>query len=914
MSLPNPPTLTGAEAFLAVSNLIRGGHSDAQPAFANPAHSRLANAVGLIGRRDVASPSAADLACLVRHVLRNEAQQPYNDGSASLVVPRGAGWPTPDAWRQVGVDAVAVNDALALDARPWCPSWLPDIPEQGVDGAAAAARPRNLVPGVPADPLLSASHGFAKYRSRAQRAAVRAALTTPPGGTAVVLLPTGEGKSLVFQLLARYLPADPNTLPGVTLVITPTTALALDQGRAAESAGFPRIPRVYVGTPENADDNRRIRDGISSGLQGLCFTSPEAACGSLRTALLRAARKGILHAIVIDEAHMVDSWGSNFRPYFQLLAGLRREMLALAPSGSQPRTMLLSATITPTALSTLRAIFATDPDGNPTPFALCGGVRLRPEIELWTAAAGTVAEQQARVLEALRHLPRPAILYVTRVQSAEDWLARLRANGYSRLACVTGSTAFAERLAVIDRWRDGTLDIVVATSAFGLGIDYPHVRTVIHACLPESLDRFYQEIGRAGRDGCASVSLLIPWHHHAASSHVSGAPVKDDFSDAKGLSSRRLITVKRGVQRWTTMFQNAQHIGDMRCVVALHKPPGTNAKDIDMVGPGNTMWNARTVALMASAGLIALEAPSPAEPLSLNTVDAGDAETEQVANSDDVNPLFALPGSEEPTDEEAPSQVGGTESPVRDLYQAVRIIHHGHARSSVWNRQVEPLRRRLEAGSRDSLRAIESLVEPTTSHCAANALIDLYHLSASEDTPEVVPARACGGCPTCRRNGAAHCAEVGTPLPHPWEPVVPASVHNLVDSNNRLIVMYPESLSRANSLSLPKGLLKLAKNGFYSFYIHPDMALDLNQLQQGVRVPIFVTNTLFEINSLPSGPTVLVVSQNVALVRNHFEGKRPANEARVYVLPEGYRDPARPNELLSSTYNGAILRIDDLTQ
>lgn len=910
MSLPNPPTLTGAEAFLALSNLIRGGHSDVQLRFENPAHSRLANAVALIGRHEAASPSAADLACLVRHVLRNEAQQPYNDGSASLVVPRSAGWPKPDAWRQVGVDAVAVNEALALDARPWRPSWLPDIPEQGVDGAATAAHPRNLVPAAPADPLLSARKpfaGFAKYRSRAQRAAVRAALTTPPGGTAVVLLPTGEGKSLVFQLLARYLPADPNTLPGVTLVITPTTALALDQARAAESAGFPPIPRVYVGTPENADDNRRIRDGISSGLQGLCFTSPEAACGSLRTALLRAAQKGVLHTIVVDEAHMVDSWGSNFRPYFQLLAGLRREMLALAPSGSQPRTMLLSATITPAALSTLRALFGTDPDGNPTPFGLCGGVRLRPEIELWPTAASTVAEQEERVLEALRHLPRPAILYVTRVQSAEDWLARLRANGYSRLACVTGSTAFTDRLTVIDRWRDGTLDIVVATSAFGLGIDYPHVRTVIHACLPESLDRFYQEIGRAGRDGRASVSLLVPWHDPTAASRAPGPPVEDDFSDANGLNSRRLISVKRGLERWTAMFIAAEHIGGERCVVALHGSPGTNAKDIDMVGPGNTMWNARTVALMASAGLVALEAPSPVSPL-LDGVNAGDAEAERIVTSDDVNPLFALPGAEEPTDDEARAQVGEAKSELRRLNQVIRIIHRGHAEREVWDQLVEPLRRRLEADSRDSLRALKSLVEPLRPPCAADALVDIYRLPATNVTPEVVPALACGGCPTCRRRRVTRRAEAGTPLPHPWEPVVPASVHNLVDTNNRLLVMYPSPLSQADNRRLCNALSRLALKGFRQFYIHPSMAVNVTELQQGVQAPIFVTDTLLELNSLPPGPTVFVGSRNARLVSAHFNGLRPF--PCVYVLPNDYVDPSRPGVVLSSLYVGHITTID----
>ena len=105
------------------------------------------------------------------------------------------------------------------------------------------------------------------------------------------------------------------------------------------------------------------------------------------------------------------------------------------------------------------------------------------------------------MLEALRHVPRPAILYVTRVVDAKAWRDRLEAEGFEHAELVHGETGANERDRILRGWRDGDIDLVVATSAFGLGIDYRHVRAVVHACIPESLDRFYQEVGRGGRDG-----------------------------------------------------------------------------------------------------------------------------------------------------------------------------------------------------------------------------------------------------------------------------------------------------------------------------------------------------------------------------------------------------------------------------
>ena len=111
-------------------------------------------------------------------------------------------------------------------------------------------------------------------------------------------------------------------------------------------------------------------------------------------------------------------------------------------------------------------------------------------------------------MEALRHVPRPAVLYVTKVNDAEEWHRRLLDTGFVRVRMLHGKTGREQRERIVDEWRNGEVDIVVGTSAFGLGIDYPHARSVLHACVPETLDRFYQEVGRGGRDGRASLSLI----------------------------------------------------------------------------------------------------------------------------------------------------------------------------------------------------------------------------------------------------------------------------------------------------------------------------------------------------------------------------------------------------------------------
>lgn len=508
--------------------------------FDEPAFERLRMALAKPGSR-----SPLDLAVLIRHALGYENGRRQSEDDATLRVPIGGGWPNETDWRRVGLNAQRLPPSWHVRSTGWRPDWLPGSKQQAVDRTAAMAKPV-AKPFSPATSKRPLTDGFLHlvgkeaYLSAGQCRAARTLLTAPPGATILATLPTGEGKSLLFQLVDRVGFSERQG-PGVTLVIVPTITLAIDHEQSARKLPLredrlPDQPLAYVG-----DDARKlqIREAITVGQQGLCFVAPEAACGSLRSALLKVASVGRLRALVVDEAHLVDGWGTDFRTEFQLLGGLWAELMARSPPAQCPRTLLLSATLTPIAVQALRQLFANAK----TPFFSVGALRLRPEIEFWVAPFTDVATRQQHCLEALAHVPRPAILYTTTVRDAEIWGDDLKQWGYRSLRVVTGNTNAQDRERTLAAWRDGDIDLVVATAAFGMGVDYANVRTVVHACIPETLDRFYQEVGRSGRDGCASLSLLLPAH--------------DDRQMACSLNQQTIISVDRGLTRWRAMFDNS---------------------------------------------------------------------------------------------------------------------------------------------------------------------------------------------------------------------------------------------------------------------------------------------------------------------------------------------------------------------
>lgn len=579
--------LDGSAAFQRLTALLGGAASGDEWTAAEPAFERLRAALVEAPRQT----SVRDLLPLLRQALWFE--QARRGGGEACPVPivahqsfRGADW------EGSGLCALPATEGWRVTAEPWSPAWL-GAPTESVEYYAAAESSCRFGEGsgVDGDPFL-ATVGRPSYRSFGQRAAARAVLTTPPGGTLAVALATGEGKSLLFQLAQVVgFAGDPprGSIPGTTLVIVPTIALALDHEASSFNLPDHRMPLAYR---SGASGNVLLNDRIREGTQGLCFASPEAACGPLRGALRAAAEMGHLRALVIDEAHLVDQWGTAFRTEFQELSGLRRELIAAAPVELAPRTLLLSATLTESSLATLETLF-----GDGETIHSLAVVNLRPEPDYWIAEPCSSQERERRVLDALAHVPRPAILYVTEVEHAKAWLRIVKDAGYRRVRVLHGGTGADEREEILKLWREGKLDLVIGTSAFGLGIDYQHARTILHACVPETLDRFYQEVGRAGRDGRASLSISIPaW---------------EDFGPAERLGEQRVIGLSRGQVRWASMFATAIPAGDGRVAVNVDARPSASEDDIDMQGARNADWNVRTLTLLARAGIVELVGRPP---------------------------------------------------------------------------------------------------------------------------------------------------------------------------------------------------------------------------------------------------------------------------------------------------------------
>ncbi|MDE2715749.1 MAG: protein DpdF [Chloroflexota bacterium] len=743
---------------------------------------RLDRALASIDERQSSRPSRLDLAVLIRQCLRNNDSQSDFSTATRIRVPRGPHWPTVQEWKMVGASAVPSESGTTVQAKPWLPDWLPDVTSGGVDGTAASERQYRRTTPVTGDPFLSRIPGHGSYQSPGQQSAVRGALCAPPGSTLVVCLPTGEGKSLVFQAIAKFGYGATDGLPGVTLVVTPTVALALDHQVRAREMGFAEHPTAYSSGMQQSE-KQAIIERIKNGTQGLCFAAPEAVCGVLYSPLSDAARRGLLRALVVDEAHLVDTWGANFRAEFQLLGGTRSKIMEEVAPGTRPRTLLLSATFTGSTLDTLQSVFPGDPDSGGT--HLISSTQLRPEIEYWAARPTGYEERKRRVTETLLHMPRPAILYVTEVSHAQEWHRSLRNMGFKRLAMLTGRSSTADRNSVVDAWRKQELDLVVGTSAFGLGIDHPNVRTVVHACVPETLDRYYQEVGRGGRDGRVAASIIVP----VRVDHYSSE--RDDFDMARSLNSRRLLTKDVARRRWDAMFNHPEKVyeGDGVFRLRIDVPPGTGPQHIDMDGETNTGWNQRTLTLMANSGMLELLGPVPWREMESDDELSGDQDT----SSDDV-----------------------AAARHREVYR-VKIVDPRHQVDSAWVEMVEPYRKSMESASRANLDKMRQFLQGR--ECAADLLAPVYEVawrSSPHGTESTIPvARACGGCPSCRKSGAERYVETPQIPRIPWQRTscVSAPASRLLDDTNRVVVFYDSTLDRQTLRRWRRGMASLASCG-----------------------------------------------------------------------------------------------------
>ena len=321
------------------------------------------------------------------------------------------------------------------------------------------------------DNLLMELSSYERYRSFAQKVSVYNALNMPNGYSMLISLPTGSGKSMIGQMSAYV--GD-----GLTIVVVPTIALAIDQLRSSmQLPGFTdnsRKPRAYYGDMKYQEKTKLIEE-IKDNKVSLLYISPESLIkGDFNEVILEAARKGIVDNFIIDEAHLVVDWGEVFRTEFQFLSIYRKKLLEA--SNNRIKTILLSATFTDSTVEVLKELFSETNN-----WIEVRADSLRKEPMYCVDSNKDEEMRREHVLELIHLLPRPMILYVITKKDAENWKELFLQNGFKNLEIFYGDTDSNDRERIIKDWADDKLDLIIATSAFGMGVDKPDIRTVLHA-------------------------------------------------------------------------------------------------------------------------------------------------------------------------------------------------------------------------------------------------------------------------------------------------------------------------------------------------------------------------------------------------------------------------------------------------
>ncbi len=300
------------------------------------------------------------------------------------------------------------------------------------------------------------------------------------GASALAVFPTGQGKSLCYQLTALH-------LPGLTLVVSPLVALMKDQ---VDFLKRKHIGAARLDSSLSHEEYAAVRKNLTAGSTKLLYVAPERFANERFLAGLRRLN---ISMMVVDEAHCISEWGHNFRPDYLKLAGISRELAI-------PVTLCLTATATPKVAGDICNAFAVTPEN----YIQTGFYR--PNLTLCFSPS---SKPQATLLQRLQERqPGATIVYVTLQATAEKVAAALGRHGFPARPYHAGLKD-DERSKVQEWFMASDQAVVVATIAFGMGIDKADIRYVYHYNLPKSLENYTQEIGRAGRDGKPAVCELL---------------------------------------------------------------------------------------------------------------------------------------------------------------------------------------------------------------------------------------------------------------------------------------------------------------------------------------------------------------------------------------------------------------------
>ena len=346
---------------------------------------------------------------------------------------------------------------------------------------------------LPADPvdILRKQFGFPSFRP-GQEELVRAAVE---GRDAIGILPTGGGKSVCYQVPAFI-------LPGLTLVVSPLVSLMADQVRRAEELG---LPAAALHSGLGPAEQRRVKEALVAGRLKLLLVAPERFGSRAFQPLMPRLQVSLL---TIDEAHCISMWGHDFRPSYRALGEIRERLVGVGrgggvtPGPAQDRVPVLglTATATPRVREEIEEVLRMK-----DPFRMIGGFD-RPNLRWAVLPVPHVSAKDRAIRELIRDFPGARLVYAAprrRVERIRGGLARMgvRAEAYH------AGLPPEERTRVQEHFMEARAPVVVATNAFGMGVDRADVRLVVHDQLSGSLEDYYQEAGRAGRDGDPALCL-----------------------------------------------------------------------------------------------------------------------------------------------------------------------------------------------------------------------------------------------------------------------------------------------------------------------------------------------------------------------------------------------------------------------
>ena len=420
---------------------------------------------------------------------------------------------------------------------------------------------------------------FMTFKSIEQQLAVIGALRVPAGYTAMVAMSTGGGKSLITQTVSYQYDN------GLTIIIVPTISLMLDQQRNASSIIKPDNKKeiMYYHSGCNVDE---LISALDKNLVRMLFISPEALIKNIRIqdSILKANSKGYLKNLVIDEAHIIIEWGASFRVDFQCLDSFKRLLVKDNPS---LRTYLLSATFSKKVVDNLKMFYGDDDRWIEIRL---DALRKEPRFDI--IKCNSYTEKHDRIKELVCKLPRPMIIYVNSPDDAEKVQHELAKVGFDNTRIFTGKTKSIDRERIINEWISDKFELMIATCAFGVGVDKKDVRTVIHSYIPSSADQYYQECGRGGRDGLPCLSVML---------------YTDDDIKATMSMTQKVLTVEKLCGRWFSMLNNRKtNIRLDSIVIDTSVKPNYSDTDSFYVDVNNAdiTWNVYVILLLRRARMI----------------------------------------------------------------------------------------------------------------------------------------------------------------------------------------------------------------------------------------------------------------------------------------------------------------------